>query len=115
MSELVRPWQALGRRKRLITVLASFLVAAALLASCGSSPASNQRLSVAVDVGSIPGNLNGTLAVGSRAVTDQIDALILPRAFYMDATGNYVLDTRYVTSAEVVSVDPQVVVYKINT
>ena len=115
MSELVRPWQALGRRKRLITVLASFLVAAALLASCGSSPASNQRLSVAVDVGSIPGNLNGTLAVGSRAVTDQIDALILPRAFYMDATGNYVLDTRYVTSAEVVSVNPQVVEYKINT
>ena len=115
MSELVRPRQALRRSRNLIAALASFLVAAALLAGCGASSAANQPLSVAVDVGSIPGNLNGTLAVGSRGVTDQIDALILPRAFYLDGAGNYALDTRYVTSAEVVSVDPQVVVYKINT
>ena len=71
--------------------------------------------SLIVDVGSIPTNLNETLSAGSGSVATEIDSIILPRAFYLDHGGNYVLDTRYVTSAEVVSVSPQIIVYKINT
>ena len=115
MSRLAISGGVRHRAKRLVGALAALFTIATLLAGCGTSGAATRQLSVAVQVGSIPGNLNGTLAVGSRAVTDQIDALLLPRAFYMDGSGNYQLDTRYVTSAEVVSVDPQVVVYKINT
>ncbi len=115
MSRLGSSGAVRRRTKRSIATIATFLAFAAFLAGCGTSGTATRQLSVAVHVGSIPGNLNGSLAVGSRAVTDKIDALILPRAFYLDGSGNYVLDTRYVTSAEVVSVDPQVVVYKINT
>ena len=54
------------------------------------------------------------VSVGDRSVVRLVDSLLLPRAFYVDASSNFVLDTRYVLSAETISVNPQVVVYKIN-
>ncbi len=54
------------------------------------------------------------VGVVDRSVTRLVDSLLLPRAFYVDSNSNFVLDTRYVLSAETISVNPQVVVYKIN-
>ncbi len=106
-------------RRRFPTKAGRLLLAALgalgfLLAACGSSGTPSPPGALIVRVGAIPPNLNGALQAGSGAVSRQIGALILPRAFYLNQLGNFALDTRYFSSAEVVSVDPQVVVYKIN-
>ncbi|MDA8197369.1 MAG: ABC transporter substrate-binding protein [Actinomycetota bacterium] len=87
-----------------------------LLGACGGSSTAPPAYygSLDISVPSIPATLNPMVSVGDRSVTRLIDSLLLPRAFYVDSNSNFVLDTRYVLSAETISVNPQVVVYKIN-
>ncbi len=101
---------------RLNRYISLFIVAALMLGACGggskATPAYYGSLSVTVP--SIPATLNPMISVGDRSVTRLVDSLLLPRAFYVDSSGNFVLDTRYILSAETISVNPQEVVYKIN-
>lgn len=109
----------LGKSPKGIGVFAQVGVLLALLttlAGCSllSSAKPVARRPLVISVASIPSNLNPALASGDPSITKMVDSLFLPSAFLLDSGGNLVLNTPYVTSAEIVSVNPQVIVYKIN-
>lgn len=99
--------------------LLSFSIALSLVSGLlsGCSVDANKapvKIPLVVRVSEIPANLNTSLIAGSSSVAKQVDSLLLPSAFYLNSTNNYILDTSYILSAEVVSVSPQVVVYNFN-
>lgn len=62
----------------------------------------------------VPTTLNDHTLAGDNPSTRAVDSAILPQVFQIGPSGTPVLDTAVVTSAELVGVNPQTVVYQIN-
>ncbi len=104
-----------ARTRRVLAYLLPMIMLSSLLGSCANASASqNTRIPLVVQVPNIPANLNPSLIAGAGPVAVQIDSLIMPSAFYLDSADNYHLNTSFISSAEVVSVSPQIVVYNFN-
>jgi peptide/nickel transport system substrate-binding protein len=99
-----------GRRR--LAALTCAAVLGAWLAAASPAPASGAPLTLSVV---IPGPFNGCDpgSAGTSASTDAVLSLVLPSAFTPGALGTPVGDTEVISEAEVVSLDPQVVVYTI--
>jgi peptide/nickel transport system substrate-binding protein len=69
---------------------------------------------VAVDLDAVPMTLNDHTVPGDTAATRAVASLIWPQVFQVAPGVAPALDTEVVQSAEVVSIDPQTVVYQIN-
>lgn len=69
---------------------------------------------VTVDVPAVPTTLNDHTVAGDTASTRAICSLLWPQVFQVGPHLAPTLDTSVVQSAEVVSIDPQTVVYQIN-
>ncbi|HYA69277.1 MAG TPA: ABC transporter family substrate-binding protein [Acidimicrobiales bacterium] len=84
--------------------------------SAGSAPAlvGAEGGTATVDVDAIPTTLNANTVAGQNAVTEMVAAAVWPQVFEVDPKVTPTLNTAVVTSAEVVSVDPQTVVYQID-
>ncbi len=62
----------------------------------------------------MPAQFNNNQVDGTPADNAEVDAALLPAMFTSDAAGNLRPDPDYLTSAELVSADPEVIDYKIN-
>jgi ABC-type transport system substrate-binding protein len=116
--------------RRQVCPLAALAVAAVLLAACSSStpaarPPSSSSLvvgrvvlanggTVVVAVPNLPAGFNPFTPAGAGPVTAMVDAQVLPQAFVVDPQFNAELGPGLLSSAEVVSVQPQTVVYQID-
>lgn len=69
---------------------------------------------VVVAVPSLPAGFNPFTPAGASPVAAMVDAQVLPQAFVVDPQFNTDLGPGLLSSAEVVSVQPQTVVYQIN-
>jgi len=115
-----------GGARRLVV-----LAVAASLAGCsgparaqtgGSSPAARSGAplvaedggTVTVDVDAVPTTLNDHTVTGDNAATQAVCSLFWPQVFQVAPGQAPTLDTDVVQSAEVVSLNPQTVVYQIN-
>jgi peptide/nickel transport system substrate-binding protein len=67
-----------------------------------------------VDVAAIPTTLNANTVAGDNAATQMVAAAVWPQVFEVAPKVAPTLNTALVTSAEVVSVDPQTVEYQID-
>lgn len=94
-------------------------------AACGggAAPSASHSPAAMVDahggsatlaVDAVPANLNDHTPAGDNAATRAVDSLIWVQVFQPGPRLVPTLDTAVVTSAEVVSVSPQIVVYQIN-
>jgi peptide/nickel transport system substrate-binding protein len=114
-----------SRIQRLL--LALFSCAVVLLAACGTTPGKATQSStgpdeltalpggsVTVDVPQVPTSLNPHTAAGDSAATEMITSLTDPQVFEVGPTLEPVLDSQFVLSAEVQSVNPQTVLYDLN-
>ena len=102
-------------KSKLLIFLAIVSIFGGSLAACSTTDTSTTtEIPLVVKVPKIPSNLNPSLTAGANSVSKQIDSLLLPSAFYLDSSDNYTLNSNAVTSAEIVSVAPQVVLYNIN-
>jgi len=105
------------------------LIAAVVLAACGAvpnprsnrtSPASAPALegtsggSVTLAVDQVPVTLNDHTVQGDNEITRDVASAIWPQVFQVGPGQTPVLDTDVVSSAELVSISPQTVVYQIN-
>jgi len=122
-----------GLRRHSFVPLRGILLGLALgllAASCTAtatvrSPISRARLSagsvvleqggtVTVAVPYLPSNFNPSAPTGANAVTQMVMEQVWPQAFVTDSSYNEDLGPGLLLSAELVSVDPQTVVYEIN-
>lgn len=69
--------------------------------------------SLVVAVPSLPTNLNPVTPAGDTSVTDMVAAQVWPQPFMLGDTGALVPDRTFLSSAEVVSLKPQTVLYQI--
>jgi peptide/nickel transport system substrate-binding protein len=119
-----RAARPLRTRRVLLIVVAGLCT---LLAACGGSPGKSSPSgpgpsaltalaggSVTVAVPQVPTNLNPHTASDDSAVTEMITSLTDPQVFEVGPALLPVLDTDFVLSAEVESVNPQTVVYDLN-
>ncbi len=110
-----------------LALLALLAGSGAILASCGATPGKSSQSStrpdaltplpggsVTVVVPQVPTSLNAHTLAGGTAATEMITSLIDPQVFEVGPTLEPVLDTQFVLSAEVESVNPQTVVYDLN-
>jgi peptide/nickel transport system substrate-binding protein len=116
-----------ARPSRIQRVLLALASCTAVLAACGTTPGKSTQSStghdaltalpggsVTVVVPQVPTSLNPHTALGDSAATEMITSLIDPQVFEVGPTLQPVLDTQFVLSAEVQSVNPQTVVYDLN-
>jgi peptide/nickel transport system substrate-binding protein len=120
-----------ARVPRRSTVLpAAAVVVCLLVSACGATgrapsttltpPAGGSLLvaqsgaTVTVVVPAVPTNLNPHVPAGDTEATEMVTALTDPQVFQVDPSLTPVLDTNFVQSAELVSVNPQTVLYELN-
>ncbi len=117
-------------RRECTALVAGGLAASMFLASCGGTNSATPTTrssatvgnvlvaqsgaSVTVVVPSVATNLNPHIAAGDSAATQMVTALTDPQVFRINPGLTPVLDTNFVQSAEVESVNPQTVVYTLN-
>jgi len=114
----VRPPPAL-RRLRIRQVVATVAIAA-LLAGCGAPqpphltmvPTRGGTAVVAVVGGPAGCRPDGPL--GGTAATAAVDAVVLPSAFTVSPTGQWVLNQSLFTQVELINTAPQMIVYTLN-
>ncbi len=127
-----------ARGSRAARTGAAWLALAVLLAACGASAAPPQSTSVTaggttaapesgqsssgagaggpaltIGVRRLPVTLDPHMPGGATRATGMVASLIWPQVFQVGPSATPVLDTEVVTSAEVVSLSPQTVVYQI--
>jgi len=108
------------------------IVAAVLLAACGPAPSSSLASStrgssshgpalegitggtVTVSLNQVPTTLNDHTASGDNPSTRLVASAVWPQVFQVGPGPTPVLDTTVVSSAELVGVNPETVVYQIN-
>lgn len=128
MSRIGRQSAGSASRRRLLS-RGAVALAAVVMASCGSVGAvtisstttipptttlAPQQSQVTVAASGLPSNFNPNTPEGDNTVTRQIMANVWPSVFYVDAKFQPVLNSSFVSSAELVSTKPQKVVYRIN-
>jgi peptide/nickel transport system substrate-binding protein len=121
-----RRWAA--RASRIPTLLVVIAIGAlAFLAGCGGTVAASTSTqsegralvalsggNVTVAVPAVATSLNPHTVAGNSVATQMVTALTDPQVFWVSPGLTPVLDTDFVLSAEVVSVNPQTVVYNLN-
>ncbi len=116
--------------KRRPLAIGAILLAAVVLASCGSVGAATisstsivpattttiapERSQVTVAASVLPTNFNPNTPAGNNSVTRQIMTNVWPSVFYVNSKFQPVLNSSLVSSAELVSTKPQKVIYRIN-
>jgi peptide/nickel transport system substrate-binding protein len=101
-------------------VLASCTTSQGVLAQAGSGkvdagPVVLERGgTVTIGVASLPVNFNPSTPAGANEVTQMVMEQVWPQAFVTDSHFDEVLGPGFLSSAEVVSIHPQVVLYTIN-
>ncbi|NNN19303.1 MAG: ABC transporter family substrate-binding protein [Acidimicrobiaceae bacterium] len=128
----------MSRRQRLVFdkvgwkrsfIGASILLTVVLVASCGSSEGTALNSSTTVSTTTtlapqqtqityaapyLPTNFNPNTPAGDLTVTRQIMTNIWPSVFYENSKFETVLNSSFVSSAELVSTNPEVIIYQIN-
>lgn len=98
------------------------------LAACGSGLATAKSSSVTsstttsipqenlvnVAIPAVPGNFNPHTPAGNSLVTREIMSQVWPSAFYENSKFQFVLNSMFLDSAELVSTSPETIVYHIN-
>lgn len=102
-------WLSLLALVALVAAAGGYLVQ--LLVGGGADRVRNGAMVVAVP--SLPTNLNPATAAGNTSVTDMVAAQVWPQPFMLGDKRALVADQTFLSSAEVVTLKPQTVLYQI--
>lgn len=111
-QRLPLPWVA-GVAALGVLVTAALAAPSTAGAKAGSSSSSPGR-TVVIDVPSVPTNLNAHTVAGDTAAGLAVGDAIWPQSYQVAPGQTVAIDSHLLDSAEVVSVSPQTVVYRIN-
>lgn len=111
-----RPWRRLLPWGALSTAVVVTVVTSTVggTAAAGATGSTSTGATLVVDVPSVPTDLNPHTVAGDTAETTAVANAVLPQCYQVAPGLSVTIDSHLLDSAEVVSVDPQTVVYQIN-